>query len=70
MYMVAYTLTNCLRAGCSSPVRPLPRLSHRRFMHPSDDPSDGPAVGGEPSSQAFRASRMLVQEMPCFVFDS
>jgi hypothetical protein len=31
-------------------------------------PSDRPAGGGEPSSQAFRASRMLVIEMPCFVF--
>ena len=30
-------------------------------------PSDRLAGGGEPSSQAFRASRMLV-EMPCFVF--
>jgi hypothetical protein len=32
-------------------------------------PSDRPAGGGEPSSQAFRASRMLV-EMPCFVLSS
>jgi hypothetical protein len=31
-------------------------------------PSDRPAGGGEPSSQAFRASRMLV-EMPCVVFE-
>ena len=31
-------------------------------------PSDRLAGGGEPSSQAFRASRMLV-EMPCFVFE-
>src|SRR5467141_2119193 len=37
----------------------------RRFMHPSDS-----LAGGEkPSSQAFRASRMLV-EMPCFVLRS
>ena len=36
----------------------------QRFMHPSDRP----AGGGEPSSQCFRASRMLV-EMPCFVFE-
>jgi ribosomal protein L2 len=33
-------------------------------MHPSDHP----AGGGETSSQAFRASRMLV-ETPCFVFE-
>ena len=32
-------------------------------MHPSDHPA-----GGETSSQAFRASRMLV-ETPCFVFE-
>ena len=25
--------------------------------------------GGESSSQAFRTNRMLVQEMPCFVFE-
>jgi len=31
-------------------------------------PSDRPAGGGEPSSQAFRASRMLVG-MPRFVFE-
>jgi hypothetical protein len=35
----------------------------QRFMHPSDRR----AGGGEPSSQAFRASRILVK-MPCFVF--
>ena len=35
------------------------------FMHPSNRPA-----GGEPSSQAFRASRMLVIEMPCFVLCS
>ena len=32
------------------------------------NPSDRPAGGGEPSSQAFRASRMLVG-MPRFVFE-
>jgi hypothetical protein len=31
-------------------------------------PSDRLAGGGEPSSQAFRTGRMLV-EMPCFVFE-
>ena len=36
----------------------------QRFMHPSDRL----AGGGEPSSQAFRTGRMLV-EMPCFVFE-
>jgi hypothetical protein len=34
----------------------------QRFVHLSDRP----AGGGEPSSQAFRVSRTLV-EMPCFV---
>ena len=38
----------------------------QRFMHLSDRP----AGGGEPSSQAFCATRMLVIEMPCFVLCS
>ena len=33
-------------------------------------PSDRPAGGGDPSSQAFHVSRMLVVEMPCFVLCS
>jgi hypothetical protein len=72
---VAYANAICLRCQF------LYDLSHRSRMGkisvPNLDPSLvhkpirlHPAGGGEPLSQVFRASRMLVIEMPCFVLNS